>query len=367
MALYIGVMSGTSMDAVDAALVDFTAGGPRLRASLSSDWPPTLRERLVTLAAGAPVDASSLAALDHEAGEFFATCINRLLTDNMVDADRVIAIGSHGQTVAHQVDDRRRATLQVGDPNVIAERTGITTVADFRRRDIAAGGQGAPLAPAFHAAVMQDPSEDRVVLNLGGIANLTVLSADSRRPGVGFDIGPANCLMDAWCRQQLGEPFDEAGRWAASAAPDQDLLAAMLADPYFSLVPPKSTGTQYFSPAWLRKRLAASPTLDPARVQATLLALTARSVGDAIRAHAPTAARVLVCGGGVLNRALMDALADTLQVPVQSTAEHGVDPQWMEAMAFAWLAQRTLEGLPGNLPSVTGADGPRVLGSIHPA
>jgi anhydro-N-acetylmuramic acid kinase len=360
-------MSGTSMDAVDAALVDFAGAAPRLIAASRAPWTPELRERLERLAAGAAIDAGGFAALDSEAGRFIAEAIGALLDGHGIAAEQVTAIGCHGQTVAHAPDAAIASTLQLGDANVIAERTGITTVNDFRRRDIAAGGQGAPLTPAFHAAVLRDGREDRVVLNLGGIANITVLPADPDLPVTGFDTGPANCLMDGWVRRHRGEAYDAGGDWAASAEPHARLLTEMLDDPFFARRPPKSTGTQYFSMSWLDERLARADTPLPAEVQATLLALSCQSAADAIRRHAPRAARVLVCGGGVHNRRLMAGLATRLDIPVESTAAFGVDPDWMEAMAFAWLARQALSGAAGNLPPVTGARGLRILGAIHPA
>jgi anhydro-N-acetylmuramic acid kinase len=365
--LFVGVMSGTSMDAVDCALVDFKAEAPRLVADHSEPWPDTLRERLQAAAAGAPLDAAGLGRLDTATGRFIADTVTALLERADVPAGRVRAIGSHGQTIAHDPDGDEPATVQLGDASVIAERTGIATVTDFRRRDLAAGGQGAPLAPVFHDAVLRSAEEDRAVLNLGGIANLTVLPAAPDRPVIGFDSGPANCLMDLWVREQRGRPCDDGGRWAASATPAPELLARLLDDPYFALPPPKSTGTQYFSRRWLHQRLAGLESLTPATVQATLLALTLTTVADAIERHAPSCQRVLVCGGGVDNAALVARLAQRLARPVESTAGHGIDPRWMEPMAFAWLAQRTLQGLPGNLPSVTGAAGARILGTVHPA
>ena len=367
MALFIGVMSGTSMDGVDAALVDLADGTSRLLATTHRAWPPNPLERLRSLAAGSPLDATGLAVLDAELGGVFADTVLELLAATGTEPGGVAAIGCHGQTVAHAPDATPPATLQLGDANLIAERTGITTVNDFRRRDLAAGGQGAPLAPAFHAAMLHQPGESRAVLNLGGIANLTVLPGDPDAPVTGFDTGPANCLMDAWARQHLGQPFDRDGAWAASAQPDADLLARLLSDAYFALPAPKSTGTQYFSLRWLARALGAQPQHDAARVQASLLALTVQSIDRAVRQAAPDTQRVLVCGGGVRNSALLAHLREALELPVESTAAYGIDPQWMEAMAFAWLARQTLEHRPGNLPGVTGAAGPRVLGAIHPA
>jgi len=355
------------MDAVDTALVDFSAGSPSLISTASIAWPPALRDRLRAVAAGVPINANELALLDTEVGACLADAAISMLSQSGVSANRIEAIGCHGQTVAHSPDTGIRSTLQLGDANVIAERTGITTVNDFRRRDMAAGGQGAPLAPAFHAAFLRDEREDRVVLNLGGIANITVLPASVRETAFGFDTGPANCLMDAWIQQQLGRAYDEAGDWAASAEAVPALLEHLMDEPYFERQPPKTTGTQYFSRNWLAQKLAPFEGVQPARVQATLLQLTARTVADAVHQHAPQAKRVLTCGGGARNPALTQRLAAGLGLPVESTGAFGIDADWMEAMAFAWLAQRTLAGEPGNLPAVTGASGPRVLGAIHPA
>lgn len=358
-------MSGTSMDAVDLALVEFDAGQADLVAVAASQWPPALAQRLSDFAGGSALDATALAMLDTEVGLHIAQAINELLHSHSVDRRTVRAIGCHGQTVAHAPDGNPATTLQLGDGNVIAERTGITTINDFRRRDVAAGGQGAPLAPAFHAAVLRDADEDRVVLNLGGIANITLLAADPATAVTGFDTGPANCLMDHWTNRHRGESFDREGAWAASGTIDPQLLRHLLADQYFALPPPKSTGTQYFSPAWLQHRMAGYQT-SAMDVQATLLALTGDSVAAAISQHAPSAQRVLVCGGGVHNTTLMNYLSSTLRLPVESTTTCGIDPDYLEAMAFAWLAMRTQQGLAGNEPSVTAAAGPRILGAIHP-
>ena len=355
------------MDAVDTALVEIGHAAPSLIATAHTPWPSGLRKRLVSLATGAQIDATALAVLDTEVGEHFAAAISRMLQEAEIDPGRIDAIGCHGQTVAHSPDTRPATTLQLGDANVIAERTHITTINDFRRRDMAAGGQGAPLVPAFHEALLRTGSEDRIVLNLGGIANITVLPAEPARPTFGFDTGPANCLMDSWAQQQLGREYDEDGSWAASEQPDPVLLAHLLEDPYFDRSPPKSTGTQHFSGRWLNTKLAAAKTLSPARVQATLLALTCKTVADAVHCHAPDTGRILVCGGGAHNSAVLEQLADISGLPVETTAGFGIDPDWMETMAFAWLAQRTLAGEPGNLPAVTGAAGPRILGAIHPA
>ena len=365
--MFIGVMSGTSMDAVDVACVDLGHDRPTLIAAANSAWPEQLLQRVRAYADHVPLDATALAMLDADIGEFLASTINNLITEAGLDRAAIEAIGCHGQTVAHSPEGPKAVTLQLGDANIIAERTAITTVNDFRRRDMAAGGQGAPLAPAFHAAHLRDHREDRAVLNLGGIANVTLLPAEPDQDVLGFDTGPANCLMDAWSQRQTGNAFDDAGEWAASGKPDASLLAMLWDDPYFSRPIPKSTGTQYFSSAWLDSRLTLGGEPDAADVQATLLRLTRDSIVASVRAYAPDTARLLVCGGGVHNNYLMQQLGEALQIPVESTADYGIDPDWMEAMAFAWLAQQTLASLPGNLPSVTGAIGSRVLGAIHPA
>ncbi|HMM25141.1 MAG TPA: anhydro-N-acetylmuramic acid kinase, partial [Pseudoxanthomonas mexicana] len=256
-------------------------------------------------------------------------------------------------------------TWQLGDGNVIAERSGIDTVADFRRRDVAAGGQGAPLMPAFHAALLGSPQEDRAVLNLGGIANFTLLPVGGEVRG--FDTGPANALMDAWCERHTGRAYDADGAFAASGQVDAALLARLLAEPWFALPPPKSTGREHFHLEWLQARMGET-ALSPADVQATLLDLTARTVADALQMTQPDTRRVLVCGGGVRNAALMARLAAYLpQAIVESTAMHGLEPDYVEAMGFAWLARETLAGRPGNLPAVTGASGRRILGTVFPA
>jgi len=366
--LFLGLMSGTSADGIDAVLVAFDDATPvhaTLVHAMTLPWADDLRAHLVALGQGGDLDSlDTFGVLDTRVGEAFADAALTLLREADVDRARVHAIGSHGQTIRHRPALAHPFTLQIGNPAVIAERTGITTVADFRRRDVAAGGQGAPLLPALHAALLHDAGEDRAVLNLGGIANFTLLPAagDVR----GFDTGPANALMDAWCLQHTGQAFDAEGAFSASGVVDELLLGALLEDPYFLQPPPKSTGREQFHLAWLQPRLRAG--LAAADVQATLLELTARTVADALRSAQPRTTRVLACGGGVRNPRLMARIDALLPgIAVQSTADHGVDPDALEAMGFAWLARQTLLGLPGNLPAVTGARGPRVLGAIHPA
>jgi anhydro-N-acetylmuramic acid kinase len=365
-ALYLGMISGTSADSIDAALVRFGDGAPQLLASHAHPWPAALRDRMLALAQDeGALDVDAFGRLDVEIGHCFANAALQLLEQCRIAPQEVRAIGSHGQTLRHRPTGEYPFTLQLGDPSVIAERCRIEVVADFRRADIAAGGQGAPLLPVLHAMLLGQPGISRVVLNLGGIANVTVLGGDGSVRG--FDTGPANGLLDAWCQRHRGEPFDRDGAFAASGCVDQRLLDAMLADPYFALPPPKSTGREHFHLAWLGTH-AQLASMSLADVQATLLELTAHSIAAAIDQQAPSAGEVLACGGGVHNGALMRRLGELLAPRVVlSTARYGVDPDFLEATAFAWLARQRLLGLPGNLPAVTGARGPRVLGAIYSA
>lgn len=365
--LYLGLMSGTSADGIDAALVRFpSSGGCHFVDGLTVPWAPALRERLVALGEGGRLDSlDDLGDIDARIGLAFADAAGALLARSGVDASAVTAIGSHGQTVRHRPAAAVPFTLQLGDANRIAECTGITTIADFRRRDVAAGGQGAPLMPAFHLAMLGAAEEDRAVLNLGGIANLTLIPREGTVRG--FDTGPANALLDAWCQRHTGQAYDADGMFAASGVVDEALLARWLSEPWFAMPAPKSTGREQFHLAWAEAALGDGQRA-AADVQATLLELTAATVADALLRGQPRTRRVLVCGGGVRNHQLMRRLAARLPgMTVESSAMHGLDPDFMEAMGFAWLARRTLEGLAGNLPGVTGARGPRILGAIHPA
>ncbi len=365
--LFLGLMSGTSADGIDAALVQFPQdGGCRFVHGHTHPWDPATREALIALGQGAePTSMDALGQLDATVGITFAAAANQLLEDAGVQRAQVQAIGSHGQTIRHRPQSNPAFTWQIGDANRIAELTGITTVADFRRRDVAAGGHGAPLMPAFHLAMLGSADEDRAVLNLGGIANLSLIARDGNIRG--FDTGPANALLDGWCQRHLGHPYDADGAFAASGRVDEALLARLLAEPWFALPPPKSTGREQFHLDWVAAQLPAD-ALAPADVQATLLELTAATVADALLTQLPGARRLLVCGGGVRNPQLLLRLQARLPgVVIGSSAEHGLDPDYMEAMGFAWLARETLAGRPGNLPSVSGARGPRILGAIHPA
>lgn len=372
--LYVGLISGTSADGIDAALVRFLEHDGRTRCevlhALTHPWDEALRARLVHLGQGG--DATSLdevGTLDTRVAESFAEATQALLAAAGQDPRGVRAIGSHGQTVRHRPagaarDGRWPFSWQLGDPSLIAERCGIATVADFRRRDIAAGGQGAPLVPAFHAAVLRVPDEDRAVLNLGGIANYTLLPAQGDVRG--FDTGPANALMDAWCLRHTGDAYDCDGRFAARGAVDEVLLARLLAEPWFALPPPKSSGREQFHLGWVEAHLSGGELAED--VQATLLEVTARTVAEALLAQQPSTTRVLLCGGGVRNPQLVARIGQLLPgCRIESTDAHGLDADFVEAAAFAWLARQTLLGRPGNLPSATGASSFRVLGAIYPA
>lgn len=366
---YIGLMSGTSIDAIDAAVLDLRPGTYRLLACHSQPMPTALRDGLLAAARSQHDTLDEVARLDVELGECLARTVLELLTKAQLDARDIEAIGSHGQTVRHRPAAPHPFSVQIGDPNIIAERTRITTVADFRRRDIAAGGQGAPLAPAFHCAAFTEPGERRVVVNIGGMANITVLPASGDEAVIGFDTGPGNVLMDAWSVRHRGSPYDDRGAWAAAGTLDQGLLGQLLADPYFALTPPKSTGREHFDQEWLDDNLARrGGAAETVTIQATLCELTAQTVATAIRKHAPDCQRVLICGGGAHNDHLMARLSALLApTAVQDTLSHGIDPDWVEAATFAWLAQQTLAGQRGALASVTGARHDAALGAIYPA
>jgi anhydro-N-acetylmuramic acid kinase len=363
--LHLGLISGTSMDAIDAALVDFTVAPLRVIATAATPFDPILKARIARLIESADsVALDEIGEVDVEVARGFARVSLALLETAGVGRERVAAIGSHGQTLRHRPQGPTPFTWQIGDPNVLAEMTGITVVADFRRRDVAAGGQGAPLLPVFHDQVFRSDEEDRVIANLGGIANITVL----RRGAIvtGFDTGPANRLLDAWISHTLGSDFDAEGAWAATGEVDATLLERLLDEPYLRLAPPKSTGRELFNLAWLRHKLGQIER-EPENVQATLQQFTVETVAAAVRRHAPGAA-LYVCGGGARNQGLLDALAASLAPHrVATTAALGLDPDFVEAIAFAWFAKRTLSGLTASAASVTGARGARILGGLYPA
>ena len=368
MSYYIGLMSGTSLDAIDAAIVHFSNRRCELQQHLTLPISEDIRRQALSLLTPSENELVRLCQLDVQLGRLFAEAVQALLTQADLDASAISAIGSHGQTLRHYPDTEFPTTLQIGDPNIIAEQTGITTITDFRRRDMAAGGQGAPLAPAFHQAMLRDEHYNQVVLNLGGIANITLLPADPRQPVTGFDTGPSNALMDSWTQTHLQQTYDAKGAWAASGRINNALLEQLLNDVYFRQSPPKSTGRETFNLTWLEQQLQNFSDLSAEDIQATLAELTAISIARAINQYAADTEQVLVCGGGIHNSYLMQRLAAHLpQQQLRSTEERGIDPDWVEAMAFAWLAKQTMEGQAGNLPGVTGAQHPVILGGIYPA
>ncbi len=371
MTFYIGLMSGTSLDGVDGVIAQFGPGAAiDVVAHAHRPFSAGLRAEFLALNSSGADELHRAALAGNALSRISAEVVVALLDSTALAAQDVRAIGSHGQTVRHRPReyDGVGYTLQLNSPALLAELTGIDVVADFRSRDLAAGGVGAPLVPAFHRAAFGSADNDLGVLNLGGISNLTVLCADGRT--VGFDCGPANALMDHWSETHLGQPFDAAGAWAARGQVLEPLLGEMLAEPFFAAPAPKSTGRDLFNPPWLERHLAASSveTPRPVDVQATLCELTARSCAEEMRRHAPHARRLLVCGGGAQNAELMRRIAAQLpEVTLESTAAHGLPIDQVEACAFAWLARACIERHPGNLPAVTGARGPRVLGALYTA
>ena len=361
---FIGLMSGTSMDGIDAVVVSFDKQDARLLASLEHPYPEPLRQKLLqAMRDPGSCNVDDVGTLDRQVGMSFRDAALAVLAETGLEASDIAAIGSHGQTLRHRPDAPTPYSLQIGDPATIAVGTGITTIADFRRADIAAGGQGAPLVPPFHQWLFGRSGSSRVILNIGGIANITVLGEGDKAP-LGFDTGPGNTLLDGWTRAKLNKPYDRDGAWAASGRVEPGLLQALLADDYFRQSPPKSTGFEHFNLDWLMEHGAGDYA--PADVQATLAELSARTIAAAIDEHAATAETVLVCGGGFHNDDLLRRLGRHLPGRgVLSTADEGLHPDWVEATAFAWLAMRTLNNQSGNLPSVTGAGRKMVLGAIH--
>ena len=354
-------MSGTSLDGVDAVLADARGSQFRLRASVHLPYPTKLRSRLLALQESAHDELHRAALLANEVSDLYASAVRRLLGRARVGARDVTAIGCHGQTVRHRPSDGY--TLQLVSGARLAERSGIDVVCDFRSRDIAAGGEGAPLVPAFHRAMFGNARRSRAVVNVGGIANVTLLPA--RGAVTGFDCGPGNCLLDAWIWEKRRMRYDTRGAWAARGRVIAPLLAKLLAHPFFRRHPPKSTGREVFNLRWVKRMLSGRERA--ADVQATLTELTAVTIARAVRTHADRAREIYVCGGGARNRTLLARLATLLAGKrVATTAALGIEPQHVEALAFAWLARQTLRHRPGNLPAVTGARGPRVLGAIYP-
>ncbi|HSW93170.1 MAG TPA: anhydro-N-acetylmuramic acid kinase [Gammaproteobacteria bacterium] len=357
--LYMGLMSGTSIDGIDAALVDFSPSVPRLLDSYYLPYETTFRQSLLNLCHPGENEINRLGEMDSLLGKQFARAATHLLRKNQLSAKDISAIGCHGQTIRHH--PARQFTLQIGDPNIIAAETGITTIADFRRRDMAYGGQGAPLVPAFHQAIFR-AALDRAIVNIGGIANVTFLPKDNQ-PAFGFDTGPGNTLLDAWAEKNLQKPRDDQGNWARAGQLQKKLLHAMLEDSYFKQPGPKSSGRDYFNLSWLEP--FSLKNYQPVDVQATLTELTAQSILNAIEAHFPTG-EILLCGGGIHNTFLVERLRKLSSTHIiESTEKVGIHPDWMEAIAFAWLARQTFRRQPGNLTAVTGARQTSILGGVY--
>ncbi|MBM7071032.1 anhydro-N-acetylmuramic acid kinase [Shewanella sp. 202IG2-18] len=363
---YIGVMSGTSMDGIDSVLVDFSSGNPQLIETYTEEIPSHLFKGLQRLSQPSNDEINRLGRLDRQVGQAFAKSVNGLLKKAGVSTSDIISIGSHGQTVRHMPNLEVAFTTQIGDPNTIAVETDIDVIADFRRKDVALGGQGAPLVPAFHQQVFSKPTADRVILNIGGIANITYLPQDEQ-PVLGFDTGPGNALVDAWIQQSQEEPYDNNGQLAASGASDEKLLKHLLSHTYFSQPYPKSTGKELFSQNWLEQQISEYSHLSVADIQSTLLDLSCHSIANDILKLSQSG-ELFVCGGGAKNTELMKRLKALLPTyTVETTSLLGVDPQWVEAIAFAWLAYRFEHHLPANLPEVTGASREAILGARFPA
>mgnify|MGYP000229217349 FL=1 len=366
--LYIGLMSGTSVDGIDAGLYDFSENQAQVIGFYYQPYSPQIKQKIHALCnTRQTISLSEYGELDSLLGALYAeACIN-LLKQSKINTSEIKAIGSHGQTICHSPYSKPPFTLQIGDPSIISQKTGITTVADFRRKDIAAGGQGAPLVPAFHRALFHSPTENRVIINIGGIANVTLLPKDIHQNILGFDTGPGNTLMDYWISKHQNAHYDKNGQWAATGKVQSELLSTLKNDDYFSAPPPKSTGPEYFSATWLNNNLAELPTYQAEDIQRSLCQLTAETISAAIERFAPETDKVFICGGGIHNQTLLQELRLLLSMPVVSTETEGVHPDQVEAMAFAWLAKQTMQGLTGNLPETTGAKEAVILGGIYQA
>lgn len=361
--LYIGLLSGTSMDAIDVIAVNFSAQKPHIHAKHSVKLPPEYKQRYLNIINVGSCSLEELGDLDSWTGDLFANAVIELLNLHNIAKTKIAAIGSHGQTLWHAPKSNRPFTLQIGDPNIIAVKTGITTIADFRRANIAAGGQGAPLAPALHKALFNSNDRARCIVNIGGFSNVSILEANKY---FGFDTGPGNCLMDYWTKKHFNLDFDLDGNLAASGTVNNVLLTSLLADPYFTQPAPKSTGREYFNAAWLKENLTVSKQDNamPVDILATLLAFTAQTIANAIKQYAAPTTNVYICGGGAYNVSLLQALSTALGKEVQTTLSLGIDPSWVEATLFAWLAKETLAGNTIDI-ATSGSRQPVILGGIY--
>jgi anhydro-N-acetylmuramic acid kinase len=365
--VYVGLMSGTSLDGVDVAILEFTDFPPRLLYCNTTPYEPSIRESLLGLCRSQSTTLDNLYSLDAKLGEIYAQVVCSALENAAIPAREVTAIGCHGQTIRHSPDSISPYSAQIGDPNRIATLTGINTVADFRRKDIALGGQAAPLAPAFHRFLFRSEAEDRVVINIGGISNITCLRADPGQPILGFDTGPGNTLLDYWVGRHRDSSFDDNGEWARGGQVNAGLLEGMISgEPYFRLNAPKSTGTEYFNPGWLETFL--DEGLEAADVQATLVELTVKTIAAAIRNLPPLPRNCYLCGGGAHNKYLLERLARALpECEIDTTAALGLDPDYVEAAAFAWLARERINLRNGSIPEVTRAKRAAILGGVYAA
>lgn len=361
--LYIGLLSGTSMDGIDVAVIDYSNIIPSIKASKCIPFPNDFNNACIGIKNNSQCSLTTIGELDNWAGELFANAVIDFLAEVKIPAQNIEAIGSHGQTIWHAPNSERPFTMQIGDPNVIAVKTGITTVADFRRADMAAGGQGAPFAPVFHQAIFASPTEDRCIVNIGGISNISVLANGTVS---GFDSGPGNCLMDVWTKKHFNIDYDQNGEIAKTGKVHDQLLKICLDDTYFSKATPKSTGPEYFNLQWLQEQIEKCSEQDiaPADVLATLNCLTATSISYAVKQLAPNS-KVFICGGGAYNLTLMQELSIQLKQNVLSTQVLGIDPSWVEAALFAWLAKETVSGNSINLSTITGSKRSVVLGGIY--
>lgn len=366
--LYIGLMSGTSTDGIDAALVEFVGDNFQLLAFEYTAFSEATKKDIQDLSTpDSAIKLENYGSLDSKLGQLFAKACTSLLKNNNISGSKVTAIGNHGQTVYHAPQLTSAFSLQIGDPNIIAEETGITTIADFRRRDIAAGGQGAPLVPAFHQAAFSKTfnlsKQNICIVNIGGIANITYLSENN---ATGFDTGPGNTFMDYWTQKNLNTAYDKHGAWAKSGTSIQNLVSNLKQDAYFKIPSPKSTGKEYFSIDWLNNHLQKFSHCQAKDIQASLCQFTAETIAEAIYVQSTKTDHTLICGGGVHNKYLVELISKQLPHPVSSSAEFGINPDHVEAIAFAWLARQTIHNLSGNLIEVTGANRPVILGGIYP-
>ena len=361
---YVGIMSGTSLDGIDAVLTDFNSQPPSLLNTFYQPYDKNLRRQILDLHQSGNNELHLAAMLSNKLAHCYAETVISLLNKHKIKSQSVTAIGCHGQTVRHYPQSETGYSIQLGNASLLAELTGITVVADFRSRDIAAGGQGAPLVPGFHQLLFQDPEINRVIVNIGGISNITSLASNTKV--VGFDCGPGNLLMDSWCQRHLGTTYDENGTWAESGKTISELLEKLMSLKFFSIPPPKSTGREMFNLSWLENYL--SENENPEDVQATLLQLTSTAITDAILTWFPDTTEIYLCGGGARNIALTSKIQISLPgKKVALTDALGTNADWLEAFAFAWLAKQAIRGVPSNLPSVTGAKGERILGAIYQA